>query len=171
MGTEIGSSKKIRDQNKIPWTIFANRSSRTCKTLSSLCSLHHIIESHILVSLQLQCTRNGKRTIQLPELNPGPAGPETHLEYQTKVEALGEHSTTRCFFFFLDFLTSISPRWTLVSLILSFSQHLKYFTDIILEALGLFDWCSHDCVVCCNELPTSQLDDSMGNDGCKDLTI
>ncbi len=101
MGTEIGSFKKIRDQNKIPWTIFANRSSRTCKTLSSLCGLHHTIESHILVSLQLQCTRNGKRTIQLPELNPGPAGPETHLEYQTNVEALGERSTTRCFFFFL----------------------------------------------------------------------
>lgn len=114
----------------------------------------------ILVSLQLQCTGNGQTTIQLPELSPEPAGPETHLEYQTKDEVPGEHSTIKCF------LKSISPWWTLVSLILSFSQHLKYFTDIILEALGLFDWCSHDCVVCCNELPTSQLDDgnSMGND-------
>lgn len=66
---------------------------------------------------------------------------------------------------FFFYFKSISPWWTLVSLILSFSQHLKYVTDIILEALGLFDWCSHDCV-CCNELPTSQLDNgnSTGND-------
>lgn len=135
---------------------------RTCKTLNSLCSLHHTTESHILVNLQLQCTGNGQRTIQLPELSPGPAGPETRFEHQTKVEVLGEHSTMRLFFFYFK---SISPRWTLVSLILSFSQHLKYVTDIILEALGLFDWCSHDCV-CCNELPTSQLDNgnSTGND-------
>lgn len=122
------------------------------------------------MNLQLQCSRNGQRTIQLPEQSPVPAGPETHFKYQTKDVMLGEHSTIRCFFFFF---ISISPWWTLVSLILSFSQHIKYFTDIIWEALGLFDRCSHDCVVCCNELPTSQLDGgkSTGSDECKDLTI
>lgn len=159
MGTETGSFKKIRDQNKIPWTIFANRSSWTCKTLNSLSSLRHTIEPLILVDLQLQCTRNGQKTIQLPELSPEPAGPETQFEHQTKVEVLGQHSTMRRFFFLLFFCNINLPWWTLVSLIPSFSQHLKYFTDIILEALGLFDWCSYDCVVRCNELPTSQLDD------------
>lgn len=37
----------------------------------------------------MYCTRNGQRTIQLPKLGPGPAGPETHLENQTKDEVIG----------------------------------------------------------------------------------
>lgn len=36
---------------------------------------------------------------------------------------------------------STSPRWTPISLILSFQQYLKHFADIIWEALG----CSHCC--------------------------
>lgn len=107
MGTEIVSFKKIRDQkrNSMDHLMQIDKSSRPCKTsvdstefLKDFYSLHHTTESHILVSLQLQCTRNGQRTVQLPELSPGPAGPETHLEYQDKDEGLREHSTVTLFF-------------------------------------------------------------------------
>lgn len=66
----------------------------------------------------------------------------------------GLESTQQWHYFLLITSLSISPWWTLVFLTLSFP-----LSDIILEALGLFDWYSHDCAVCCNKLPTSQLDD------------
>lgn len=94
------------------------------------------------MSLQLRCSGNGQRTIQLPELSPGPAGPETHMGSQTMDEALRWDILASFSLFFVF----PSPRWTLVSLILSFFEYLKYWTDIILEALGLFDRCLHDCL-------------------------
>lgn len=42
-----------------------------------------------------------RRSVQLPELGPGPAGPGTRWDDRTKNEVPGQHSTMRCFFFFL----------------------------------------------------------------------
>lgn len=131
------------------WTIFANR--QKFKTLLNQhrlnrfverCCLYHTIESHVLVSLQLKCNRNGQRTIQLPELSPGPAGLETRSKFQIKDEVLEEHSTLVFYHLFTILLLSVSPWSSLVFFILSFS-----LSDIILEALGLFDWCLYDCVL------------------------
>lgn len=145
---------------------------RTCKTLNSLCSLHHTTESHSgepPTAMYWEWTEDHSAAWAEPWTS------RAWNSLWTLNQGWGACRTLNnelLFFLARHFFLFNLPWWTLVSLTLCFLQHLKYFTDIILEALGLFDWCSHDCV-CCNELPTSQLDDgnSMGNDGCKDLTI
>ena len=67
--------------------------------------------------------------------------------------SLGNQGRWRMYFFF--FFKSISPRWTLVSLILSTLNHWHHFGSSGSLWLVL-TWL---CFVCCNELPTSQLDD------------
>lgn len=100
------------------------------------------MESRRRMNPQMQCDRNGKKTIQLPELSPGPAGPETHVTYQNKGEALGEHTTMRRGFLFSKTLFKYIFISTSVDTD-TFHPLSQHFTDIILEALGLFDWCSH----------------------------
>lgn len=129
-------------------------------------SPRHTTEMHILVNLRLQCTRNGQRTIQLPEQGPVPAGPETRFEYRTKGVALGEHSTIRCsFFFFLFFYIDHLSADTGIFFLCHITS-LTSFGKLWLSLIGT------QMTVCCNELPTSQLDSSKstGNEGCKDLT-
>lgn len=176
VGTEIVSFKKIWDQKRNPMDhlMQIEKSSRPCKTsvdatefLNNFSSLHHTIESYILVSLQLQCTRNGQRTVQLPELSPGPAGPETHLEYQDKDDVLREHSTMTLFFTYCYIIINLSLVDTAIShpFIPTFWHHFGSSGSFLIgtHLTVLF------AVISCQL--ASWMTVTMVNDGCKDLTI
>lgn len=118
------------------------------------------------------------RTIQLPELSPGPAGPETHFEYHTEVEVLGDHSTMRCLFSSLSLslfkqdinLSSVDtgisyPLFPATRKSTSLTSFWKLWVSLIGAHVTVL------CAVTSCRLASWMTVISWANDGCKDLTI
>lgn len=114
--------------------------------------------SLILMSLQLQCERNGQPFSCLNwTLDQQGWNSLGKTQLWMRCFRSTQHSILRYSFFSIF----LGGHWYLI---LSSLERLNWHH---LEALGLFDWC-YDCVVCCFVLPTNQLDDAMSNDARPD---